>query len=300
MIISPSNVYKAIDYLHLDRSWLYKKVRVKRTWKKTFGTELNLEDPKTFNEKLQWLKLYGKKHKELYAGDIGLAQRCADKLLVRDYVKDCIGSQHLNKLLGTYNNVKSIDFGSLPDRFVIKANHDSGSTIIVRDKKCIDKSKLKRISQSLRVNYGYFSQEWVYENIQSKIIVEEYLDDGQPNGLWDYKIHCFGGEPKLVQVDVDRFVNHKRYFYDASWNKIDLAVLYPTDSFAVPKPELLEEALEKSRVLSHGFCYVRVDWYMVGKRLVFGEMTFFHGSGFEHFSKKEWEFRMGSWIDIPV
>ena len=266
-----------------------KKSYIKKEWKKNFGTDLNLNNPITYNEKLQWEKIYSYNE---------LAQQCADKLKVLDYVKNNIGEQYIKKPIKIYGSIKEINFEELPNKFVIKANHDSGSVLVVKDKNNIDYTKLKFLEMRLKINYGCLSKEWIYDNIKPKLFVEEYLESEDGKDLKDYKVFCFNGEPKLIQVDLERFKEHKRNFYDLEWNRLDLAIQYPNANYDVKKPKLLDEMLKLSSILSKPFNHVRVDWFIYRDKLLFGEMTFFHGSGFERFNSYEWERRMGSWFEV--
>lgn len=262
---------------------------IKNRWAKVFGEELNLDNPKTYNEKLQWAKVFANNK---------LAKQCADKIEVLEYVKQKAGEKYINELIATYPNTKNIDFSKLPNRFVLKATHDSGSVLIVKDKTKIDFEKLKEIERNLNINFGHLSKEWVYDDIKPQIIIEKFLESEDAKSLKDYKIFCFNGETKIIQVDLDRFEGHKRNFYDTSWNRLDLEIEYPNVDYDVKKPELLEEMLEVTRKLAEPFNHVRVDWYIHQNRLIFGEMTFFHGSGFEKFNSQEWEEKMGSWFKL--
>lgn len=262
---------------------------VKTKWKKKFGEELNLQNPKTYNEKLQWGKVFANN---------SLAKKCADKVEVLEYVRENIGSQYVNEIIAIYPNTKNIDFSKLPKRFVLKATHDSGSVLIVKDKSKIDFKKLEEIERNLKINYGHLKKEWVYNDIKPQIIIQRFLESEDGKSLKDYKVFCFNGEPKIIQVDLDRFEGHKRNFYDTSWNRLDLEIKYPSVDYDVKKPELLDEMLEVTRKLAKPFNHVRVDWYITQNRLIFGEMTFFPGSGFEKFNSREWEEKMGSWFEV--
>src|SRR5690606_36990120 len=229
---------------------------VKREWYRRYGTQLDLEGPRQYNERLQWLKVYGEERPDVF-GDVDLARRCADKIAVREYVKALLGAEHLVPILGVYPRLQDIPFDDLPDSFVIKASHDSGSTIIVTDKRQLtdrlndklrtlklashdsgstiivtDKrqltdrlnDKLRTLKFRLRVNYGLLTKEWVYSRITPQVVVEDLLSSDHKRELWDYKVFVFRGEPKLIQVDVDRFGDHKRSFYTPDWTKTNLAI----------------------------------------------------------------------------
>lgn len=282
------------DLYTLSRSRLIyltpKEFYIRRQWQAKFGDQtLNLINPKTYNEKLQWGKIHSNN---------ALAKRCADKVEVLKYVKNKIGSEYTNDLIGIYPDIKSIDFNKLPQQFVLKATHNSGATIVVKNKNHIDKTKLRQIEQSLKVNFGRVSKEWVYNDIKPKIIIEKLIESEDGKSLKDYKIFCFNGKAKLIQIDFERFEGHKRSFYDTNWNKLDVRIEQPVAEQNVEKPDLLEKMLSLSEVLAEPFNHVRVDWYISNNKLIFGEMTFFHGSGFERFYDENWAETMGSWFEV--
>ncbi len=267
---------------------------IKKRFEKDLGYKLNLKNPQTYNEKIQWLKLYGEKNPIF--GDFELAKKLADKVEVRKYISETIGDSYLKKVYGIYNKFSEIDFSKLPNEFVIKTSHDSGSVVIVRDKNNIPKEKIDRFKCNLKINFGLTQKEWVYKEIKPRILVEELLKDEKGNLPVDFKVFCFQGEPKLIQVDFDRFTEHKRDFYDLNWRKLDLEILYPNTDFYIEKPNVFEEMLEFSKILSKPFNHARIDWFSVNDKLYFGEITFFPESGFGKFNNKEWEYKMGKWI----
>lgn len=265
---------------------------IKKAWKVKFGDSVkspDLENPKTYNEKLQWEKLHSYN---------ALAILCADKVGVLYYIKDKIGDKYINKAYGIYDDVSEINFDELPDQFVVKASHDSGSVLIVQDKSKIDLKELNKINKSLKRNWGQLSREWVYDNIKPHILVERYMEEPDGEALRDYKVFCFNGEPKMIQVDLDRFGDHRRNFYDLDWKRLPLETKSPNADYDPEKPELLEEMIELSRKLAKPFNHVRVDWYMYENQLVFGEMTFFHSSGFNTYRTPEWDGIMGSYFEV--
>ncbi len=264
--------------------------KIKINWEKKFNEKLNLKTPSTFNEKIQWLKLNGKRDK--------LASQCADKYEVRDYIKNTIGEEYLNALIGVYNNTKEINFNKLPNEYVLKNTHDSGSVLLKTLNYSLNQELLQKIECNLKINYGRLSNEWVYDNIKPRVIVENFLKSDDGKSLKDYKIFCFNGEAKIIQIDLDRFEGHKRNFYDTSWNRLDLEIEYKSVEHDVEKPELLNKMLTLTEKLSKPFNHVRIDWYISENKLIFGEMTFFHESGFGKFNSKEWELKMGSWLKL--
>lgn len=247
--------------------------------------------PKTFNEKIQYIKFF-RRHP--------LMPLYSDKYKVRQVLADRGLSDTLVKLYGVYDHVHEIDFDALPPSFVIKVNHDSGGVFIVRDKSSEDLTRLKeRLSSKLGYPYihGVINGEWQYLHIAPKIVVEEYLED-ESGHLLDYKVHCFEGKPEIIHVDIDRFSNHTRKFYSKNWRPLDFTVGYPKSEKDLLKPKNLERMLSIASVLSRGFHYCRVDLYEAHGKLYFGEVTFFHGNGMEWFEPKEYDLSVGSLIRL--
>jgi len=257
------------------------------------GKKLNLKDPRTFNEKIQWLKLNDRD--PVYT-------KMSDKCQARTFVSDRLGENYLIPLIGEYDDFDDIDFTKFPQQFVIKCSHDSGSVVIVKDKDTMDVDAVKKkICKALRRNYFWIGREWAYKNIEPKIIVEKYLEDESGVELKDYKIFCFGGVPKFIQVDFDRFTNHRRNIYSPKWEYMAFTSMYPTDQDVhVPRPENLDEMLSVAETLSAGVPHVRVDLYSIGSDIKFGELTFYHGSGVEKYDPEEWDGTLGGWIDLDV
>jgi hypothetical protein len=256
------------------------------------GKKLNLSNPKTFNEKLQWLKLYDRNPK--YTDLV-------DKDKVREYIAKTIGEEYLIPLLEVYDSYEEIDFDKLPNQFVLKCTHDSGGLVICKNKNEFDiESARKKMNKSLKRNFYYHGREWCYKNIKPKIICEKYMVDESGVELKDYKIFCFNGEPKIIQVDYNRFIGHKRNLYDTQWNYIPASIQYPTDpEVKIMKPEKLNEMLKLAKVLAKDYPHVRVDFYSINEKIYFGEMTFYHGSGFERFKPESLGRKMGNWIKLP-
>lgn len=261
-------------------------------YKRVTGHYLNLDNPKRFNEKIQWLKLYA---------STPIKTRLADKFLVRDWVKEKIGEEYLIPLLGVYDKFEDIDFSKLPDRFVIKCNHGCAYNIIVKDKSQLDlaevKAKLdKWMSENFAFRWGY---ELQYRDIPPKIIIEKYMED-ESGELRDYKISCFNGQPEFIWIDSDRFVDHKRNLYDINWNQLNCKVNSRYNTFKSPeKPKCLAEMIELAKVLSKEFQYVRVDFYIINGKLYFGEMTFTSSSGTEDITPKSFEAALARKIKLP-
>lgn len=251
----------------------------------------NLDNPKTFNEKLQWLKL-NNIHPEY--------TKLVDKYLAKQYVEQQIGSGYIIPTLGVWNDFTEIDFSKLPNQFVLKTTHDSGGVAIVKDKSTVDMRKIRRrIERSLRHNYYYDNREYPYKDVKPRIIAEKYMVDESGTELKDYKIFCFSGVPKIIQVDYDRFVKHKRNLYDTEWNRLPFTLKFPTDwNREFNKPKNLDKMLEIAAKLSVGYPHLRVDLYNINGNIYFGELTFFHGSGHEKFTPDEWNLKLGDWINL--
>ena len=270
--------------------WLTDESFIKYEYLFETGKRLDLANPLTFNEKLQWLKLHDI-HPEYTI--------MADKYCAKNYVSSIIGESYLIPTIGVWESFDDIDFSKLPDQFVIKTTHDSGGVVIIKDKKRDLCNARKVIEKSLRHNYFYEHREYPYKDIQPRIIAEKYMVDESGTELKDYKIFCFYGEPRIVQVDYDRFIDHKRNLYDIAWNRLPFTLKFPTDrKREIPKPEGLGEMLDVAKKLSKGIPHVRVDLYHINGKIYFGELTFFHGSGFEKFTPEEWNKILGNWIQL--
>ena len=259
-------------------------------WAKT-GKKLNLKNPVFYSEKIQWLKLY--EVKENYS-------QYVDKLEVRSFVKEKIGEDHLIPLIGIYNSVSEIDWKSLPDKFVLKCTHGSGSNIVCEDKSKLNyKDSSRKLKKWVERNYYWYGRSKPYKNIKPRIIAEEYMVDDSGFELKDYKIFCFNGEPKIIQVDYSHFTNNKRNIYDTEWNYLPVSFLYNSDpNVAINKPKNLSKMLDIARTLSNSFVHVRIDLYVVFDKIYFGEMTFFPESGFGEFEPSTFSKEMGNYIKI--
>lgn len=257
------------------------------------GVWPNIRNPKTFNEKLQWLKLYD--HNPLYTTMV-------DKFAVKDFVAKKIGQEYVIPTLGVWSSPDDIDFGSLPQKFVLKTTHGGGGYGVLI---CKDKSNLnivevkKRLKKALRQDIAKYNKEWPYKNVPRRIIAEEYLEpnDGEFE-LYDYKVLCFCGQAKLIEFHSGRHLGlHTQDFYDTNWVRQDIEQLVdPLSEGEHPKPEKLDEMVELSNKLSEGIPHCRVDWYYLRGNLLFGEITFYDGSGMCLFTREEDDLMLGSWI----
>lgn len=286
-----------IWFERLDRrhcfDWMPDSWYLRMKYKQCMGYALNLSNPKTFNEKLQWLKLHDRKPEYTMM---------VDKYAVRKYIADTIGEEYLIPLLGVWDNPDDIDFDALPNQFVLKCNHNSGlGMCICKDKAKLDIAKVKaELRKGLKQDYYLTCREWPYKNVKRRIIAEKYMSDEGNEELSDYKVLCFNGEPKLIEVHKGRFYgNHTADNYDEFWNKTDIEQYdLPKSDKIMPKPVFLEEMLHLSKLLSKNLIHVRVDWYFTNNRLYFGELTFFDGSGYNLFCGDA-DGLLGSWIKLP-
>ena len=257
------------------------------------GYPLNLDNPKTFNEKMQWLKIYARD--DYYT-------RLVDKYEAKRIVADKVGSKYIIPNIGVWEKPEDIDFDLLPQQFVLKCTHNSGiGMCICRDKSQLDIKKVKAdLDKGLHQDYYITAREWPYKNVPRKIIAEQFMVDESGTELKDYKIFCFNGKPMYIQVDFGRFTKHERNLYSTEWDYMGFASLYPTNKeHIIPKPVCLEEMLYIASILSKGIPYMRVDLYVIGKDIFFGEMTLFHGSGFEPFTPAEWDRKLGDILILP-
>ena len=273
--------------------WMSDKWYLKSLWKRTFGYELDLEHPKTFNEKLQWLKLYDRKPEYTLM---------VDKCRAKQWVADKIGEQCIIPTLAVYNSVDEIDLDKLPDQFVLKCNHDSGNVVICKDKSSFDLQDAKeKLAASLKNDYYLKWREWPYKDVKRCVFAEEYLKGLLDTGVADYKFFCFDGVVKAMFVATERFSEEVKFdFFDPDFNHLDLYQIHPMSGRKIQKPTRFDEMKESAAVLSKGIPHVRVDMYEVGGRVYCGEMTFYHHAGFEPFHPQKWDAVFGAWLRLPI
>lgn len=255
------------------------------------GKKPDISDPKTYTEKLQWLKLNDRNP---------VYNKYADKYAVRSHIAQTIGEQYLIPLIGVFDSAEDIKWDLLPDKFVLKCTHGSGMNIICTDKSRLDiKASAARLKKWMKQNFYWPGREWPYKNVKPRIICEEFLSSNG-NIPEDYKVMCFHGKAKLIQVHLNRFGDkHTCDYYDTDWNKTDIAD-EPNSDIVLAKPKLLDKMIELSEILSKNICHVRIDWYIVGDKLFFGEITLYDGSGFNRYYKIEDDLLMGSWINTDA
>jgi len=270
----------------------YLKIR----YEKNMSKDLNSNTPTTFNEKLQWLKLYDRKPEYT---------TMVDKYAVKDYVANIIGEQYIIPTLGVWDSPDDIDFNKLPDKFVLKCNHNSGLGMCI----CTDKSKLnianikKKLKKGLKQNYYLTGREWPYKDVPRKIIAEQYLENSEVCGLTDYKVHCFNGVPRFILVCQDRFATSglTEDFFTTEWEHMNVKrPNIPNAEKHISKPEKLDEMLYLAEQLSKNIPFIRVDFYYVAGKIYFSELTFFPASGFTPFEPETWDKTFGDWLELPI
>lgn len=258
------------------------------------GKKLNLYNPKTFNEKLQWLKINDRNPRYI---------NMVDKYEVKKYIESTIGLEYVIPTFGIYNSFQEINFEKLPKRFVIKCTHNSGGVVVVNDKDKINIKDLeKKFNRMLKKNFFYVGREWPYKNIVPRIIIEENIqEEDSKEQIKDYKIMCFNGEPKCSFVCSNRNAESGLCvnFYDYNWKPMPFERHYPKNKQEIEKPSQYNKMLELAKKLSKDIPFVRVDFYQKGEQIYFGELTFYPGSGMEEFTPDEWDEKLGKWIELP-
>lgn len=269
-----------------DATFLKIKYRLK------VGKKLDLNNPQSYNEKLQWLKVNYRRPEYT---------TMVDKYQAKEYVAEIIGKEYIIPTLGVWDRFEEINFEELPDQFVLKCTHDSGGLIICKDKSKLDlEAAKKKINKSLKMNFYLEGREYPYKNVIPRIIAEKYMVDESGVELKDYKIFCFNGKAKCIQLDFGRYSTHQRNMYSVDWKPLGFSLCYPSDySKVFEKPKNLEHMIEIAEKLSTGIPHVRVDLYNINGQIYFGELTFFHGSGFEKFDPEEWNYKFGDWLELP-
>jgi hypothetical protein len=262
------------------------------------GYKLNIKSPRTFNEKLQWLKLYDRKPEY---------PNMVDKFEVKEYVRGILGNEYIVPLLGVWEKPEDIEWGKLPNQFVLKTTHGGGSTgvVICPDKKSFDKEKaISVLNKSMKDNIWSELREWPYKNLHKRIIAEEYLTDqtNSVNGdLNDYKFYCFNGNVKYCEVITGRRTKKQIDFFDLNWNHMDFTFNgYDFADQRPQKPKCFDTMVEVAGKLCKDKPYSRIDLYVIGNKVYFGEITFYPASGFRGFHPDEWNIRLGDMITLPV
>lgn len=260
-------------------------------------SRLHLNPPKTFSEKLQWLKLY-QRRKEY--------TQMVDKYEAKHYVEKIIGKEYIIPTLGIWDKFEDINFQDLPEQFVLKCTHDSGGIVICKDKSQLNiEAARKKINQALKHNFYLETREYPYKEVRPRIIAEKYIEDPAQSDLLDYKIWFFNGKPKVIYVCSDRKLSSKPpcvNYYDMNWNLYPFRYTnYKNSSFPIKKPSQLDKMVQLAEILVKNISapFVRIDFYQVNEHPYFGEITFFPGSGCEKFTPSQWDYEIGEWLQLP-
>lgn len=287
-----------VRFGYLTRAGFYNHMSdeeyLSRKYQLYFGQKLDLQNPQTFNEKLQWLKLYNRKPEYTVM---------VDKYKVREYIAQELGEEYLIPLLGVWDNPDEIDFDVLPNQFVLKCNHNSGlGMCICKDKSELDISKVKvELRKGLKQDYYLTGREWPYKDVPRKIIAEKYMEDVSGD-LKDYKFYCFNGEMKFVMINSDRNTSRptRADYFDRDFNWLDFTWGYSHAEVHPKKPEQFEKMVAIVEKLAKGLPHIRVDLYDCNGKIYFGELTFFDGSGFDKIEPLEWDYKIGKLLKLPT
>lgn len=290
----PQNLFYKIVCLRPE--WIKNdKLYLEARYSLSFGRRLRLENPQTFSEKLQWLKLFDRKPEYI---------QMVDKYAAKEYVAKKVGQNYVVHNYGVWDKVEDIEWDKLPNQFVIKTTHDSGGIVICRDKSLLDtKEAEKKLKKGMESDFYYEGREWPYKNVPHRIIAEEYLmPDPETNDLPDYKFFCFNGHPKYCQLISGRGKRLCSDFYDKEWKHQSFHeprnIPFADNSFK--KPENYEKMWEIASILSEGIPFIRVDMYNVKGKIYCGELTFFPTSGYGGFNPEDWDYRFGEMLVLPI
>ena len=266
------------------------KPYLKMVYRIKAGKKLNLKNPVTFCDKQNWLKV-NDIHPEY--------TQLVDKIGVRDYIKENFGEEYLFPIHGVWEDFDDINFDSLPDKFVLKCNHDSGSVKVITDKSKINKAELKEFFDTrLKMNSYVFGREYPYKDVKPLIYAEKYMVADGESDINDYKFFCFDGKPEIMFIATDRSQDVKFDFFDMEFNHLDIVNIHEQSGIEIQKPKMFEQMKEFAAKLSQGMKFVRIDLYEISGKIYFGEFTFFHGGGFWPMYPEKWEYDLGKLIDI--
>ena len=281
-------LYRLAPYIRNDKTFL------KMKWKLYMDYPLNLDNPQTFNEKIQWQKLHDRKPEYT---------KMVDKYEAKEYVAGIIGREHIIPTIAVYDKVEDIDFDALPNQFVLKCTHDSGGIVICKDKSKLDRNAaLRKLQMGLKTKFFYQNREWPYKDVKPRIIAEQYMVDESGYELKDYKWFCFDGEPKALFIASDRgsaTEETKFDFFDMDFQHLPFTNGHPNASKQIVKPKGFEKMKELAGKLSKGLMQARIDFYDINGKIYFGEITFSHWSGMKPFVPREWDYKFGSYMTLP-
>jgi hypothetical protein len=286
----------AIGFLRRFAILIPDKIYVKAYYRLLMGKKINLKNPQTYNEKLQWLKLHDRKPEYTIM---------VDKFAAKEYVASIIGGDYIIPTLGVWDKFENIEFNQLPDQFVLKTTHDSGGVVVCNDKKSFDIiSANKKLSNRLRINAFYILREWPYKNVKPRIIAEKYLENDNGEELLDYKLYCFNGVVKCTLLCSNRDAAKNNLcldFYNLDWERLPFKFIkYANNERTFPRPRNYDLMIHLAQMLSINIPTIRVDFYEVNGHLFFGELTFTTTSGFSDYEPEEWNYKLGSWINLPA
>lgn len=285
-----SAILKLVPGLFSDKQYISLQYKLR------MGRDIDWKCPKTFTEKIQWLKLYNRKQK--YSVMV-------DKYAVKDYVRDLIGDKYIIPTLGVWDSVDDINFDLLPDKFVLKTTHGGGGAgvIICKDKASLDIVNVKnRLNKSMKQKIYKYNREWPYKNVKPRIIAEQYLEDNCGSGnLIDYKFFCFNGKVRFFKIDLGRFIDHRANYYSPDCELLPFGemVYPPNPEVSVQIPNNLDKMIELAEKLAKGIPFLRADFYNVNGCIYFGELTFYPAGGFGRFTPDEWDKTIGNMLTLP-
>lgn len=284
--------YKMLDFVRTKVLCIVPdKLYLKIMYKLKTGHKLNLKEPKRYTEKIQWLKLYGKKPEYT---------NYADKIKVREIVKNKCGNKYLIPLLGVYNSFEDIDFDKLPEQFVLKCNHDSGSVVICTDKNNFNfEYAKKKLNKALKTDYAVIGREYIYKDIDRKIMAEEYLSDLSGDSANDYKIFIMNGELSHIEICSDRFTDFKVTYFDKYKNKLNISEMGEKVDKSISLPTEIDEMIRIAKEIAKGIPLLRVDFYDVNGKIYFGEVAFFDCSGYATYSDDSFDYKLGENLILP-
>lgn len=301
-----NKVRRILDLVQNPRRTIYDWIRknpnkvkndelfMRARWYFEMPFKLDLRHPKRYNEKIQWLKLHD--HNPLYI-------KMVDKYEAKIYVENIIWGGYIIPTIGVWNSVEDIDWDSLPNQFVLKCTHDSGGLVICKDKNTLDiEAAKKKIKHSLETDYYVLGREWPYKNVPRRVIAEQYMEDAKTSELRDYKFFCFDGVVKALFVASSRWKNAHPYFnfFDENYNPLPFERGYSAAPEIPEKPVSFVKMKELAEKLSKDLTHVRVDFYEIGDKPYFGELTLYPGNGVEPFRPDEWDYTFGSWLKLPI
>lgn len=286
-------VNAAISMLQHFGGWMPDKLYVRLMYRLIMGKRLNLKSPQTYNEKIQWLKLYDRKPEY---------STLVDKYAVKKYVSEIIGEKYVIPTLGVWDKAEDIDWESLPESFVLKTTHGGGNTgvVICKDKSLFNKEKaIEKLKRSLKQDLYKTLREWPYKNVPRRIIAEQFIG-AENSDLPDYKFFCFDGKVKALFVATERGTGNVKFdYYDADFNHLDLTQFHPMSGKVLEKPSNFDEMKQVAEKLSKGIPHVRVDLYDANGQIYFGELTFYHHGGITPFHPESWDYEFGKWLKLP-